>query len=102
MDGRWDLGRRSQAPEGQRRLEAEMQNGWLTAVDMPVLGVVDTAAEATVIGHLGPDLCGADIPDIGSISARLRADAGRPLAGALLDQRNVAGFGNVYAVEVPF
>ena len=25
-----------------------------------------------------------------------------PLAGALLDQRNVAGFGNVYAVELPF
>jgi small subunit ribosomal protein S2 len=69
---------------------------------IPVIGVVDTADEHTVIGHLGPDLCGPGGPDIDMICARLRADLGRPLAGALLDQRNVAGFGNVYAVEVPF
>ena len=29
-------------------------------------------------------------------------DPDEPLGGALLDQRNVAGFGNVYAVELPF
>jgi endonuclease-8 len=102
MDGRWDLGPRSRAPEWQRRLEAEMENGWMTAVDMPVIGVIDTADEHTVIGHLGPDLCGAQVPDIELICVRLRADLARPLAGALLDQRNVAGFGNIYAVEVPF
>ena len=35
MDGRWDLGRRSAAPEWQRRLEVEFESGWMTAVDMP-------------------------------------------------------------------
>lgn len=102
MDGRWDLGRRSEAPEWQRRLEIELDDGWMTAVDMPVLGVVATAQEASVVGHLGPDLCAPDVPDVALVIERLLADIGRPLAGALLDQRNVAGFGNLYAVEVPF
>lgn len=102
MDGRWDLGRRSQAPEWKRRLELEMDTGWLTAVDMPVLGIVPTAEESQIIGHLGPDLCGPAEPDLVQIVHRLASDVDRPLAGALLDQRNVAGFGNLYAVEVPF
>jgi endonuclease-8 len=102
MDGHWDLGARSPAPEWKRRLEVEFESGWLTAVDMPVIGVVATTEEESVVGHLGPDLCGPAIPDIDAIVARLGEQPGRPLAGALLDQRNVAGFGNVYAVETPF
>lgn len=102
MDGRFDLGRRSAVPEWQRRLELEMDSGWITAIDMPVIGVVSTAREETVLGHLGPDLCAPEPPDVVRITDRLRSDDDRPLAGALLDQRNVAGFGNVYAVEVPF
>jgi len=102
MDGRWDLGRRSRAPEWKRRLEVEFESGWLTAVDMPVIGVVRSAEEDSVVGHLGPDLCATDAPDVDEIVSRLGGEPERPLAGALLDQRNVAGFGNVYAVEVPF
>jgi endonuclease-8 len=102
MDGSWDLGRRSRAPEWKRRLELEMETGWMTAIDMPMLRVVPTDDEHSVIGHLGPDLCGPEEPDIALIAARLAAPVGRPLAAALLDQRNVAGFGNLYAVEVPF
>jgi len=102
MDGRFDLGRRSTAPEWQRRLELKMENGWMTAIDMPNIGVVATDREETVVGHLGPDLCAADPPDVAQIADRLMTNGDRPLAGALLDQRNVAGFGNVYAVEVPF
>ena len=102
MDGRWDLGRRSSAPEWKRRLEVEFESGWMTAVDMPLIGVVRTGDEHDIVGHLGPDLCGPTIPDIDAIVGRLLRDPDRPLAGALLDQQNVAGFGNVYAVEVPF
>ncbi len=102
MDGRFDLGRRSTAPEWQRRLEMEMEDGWMTAIDMPIIGVVATASEQTIVGHLGPDLCTPEPPDIEAITDRLRSNGDRPLAAALLDQRNVAGFGNVYAVEVPF
>jgi endonuclease-8 len=102
MDGRWDLGRRSSAPEWQRRLEVEFESGWMTAVDMPVIGVVATIDEHSVVGHLGPDLCAPGPPDIEAIVARLVEQPDRPLAGAVLDQRNVAGFGNIYAVETPF
>ncbi len=102
MDGRFDLGARSAVPEWRRRLELQMESGWIAAIDMAVIGVVDTAREATIVGHLGPDLCAPDPPDVDAITDRLRSDGDRPLAGALLDQRNVAGFGNVYAIEVPF
>jgi len=102
MDGKWEVGRRATQPEWQRRLELRMENGWLTAIDMPIIGSVATAKEHSVIGHLGPDLCRPETPDIDLICERLHSNGDRPLAGALLDQRNVAGFGNLYAVEVPF
>lgn len=81
MDGHWDLGRRSVVPEWKRRLELEMESGWMTAVDMPVLGFVPTSRESDVVGHLGPDLCAANEPAFDVIVDRLAADAGRPLAG---------------------
>ncbi|MEO7371736.1 MAG: hypothetical protein ABIZ69_12775, partial [Ilumatobacteraceae bacterium] len=40
--------------------------------------------------------------DLDEVVERLRREPLAALATALLDQRNVAGFGNVYAVEVPF
>jgi endonuclease VIII len=64
--------------------------------------VVATVAEDQIVGHLGPDLCGAVAPDIDAMVARVQRDPAAPLAGALLDQQNIAGFGNVYAVELPF
>ncbi|HUF96743.1 MAG TPA: DNA-formamidopyrimidine glycosylase family protein [Ilumatobacter sp.] len=102
MDGRFDVGPASRAPEWQRRLELWFPNGRLTAVDVPVLGHVATSSEHEIVGHLGPDLCGAIVPDPAAVATRLQTDPERPLAGALLDQRLVAGFGNVFAVEVPF
>ena len=61
-----------------------------------------TADEERIVGHLGPDLCGAEPPDLDEVTARLQREPDVPLAGALLDQRNVAGFGNLYAIELPF
>ena len=58
--------------------------------------------EDDVVGHLGPDLCGPELPDLDVVVERMAERPDEPLAGALLDQRNVAGFGNVYAVELPF
>lgn len=102
MDGRFDVGAASKAPEWRRRLELWFPNGRLTAVDVPILGHLSTSAENEIVGHLGPDLCGAVAPDPAEIATRLQADPDRPLSGALLDQQLVAGFGNVFAVEVPF
>ena len=102
MDGSFDVGPVSREPEWRRRLELWMETGRLTAVDVPLLEVVSTALESGVVGHLGPDLCGVDLPDLDEAVARIEADGDAPLGGALLDQRKVAGFGNVYAIEIPF
>jgi endonuclease VIII len=102
MDGRVVVGPASRDPQWRRRLELWFEDGRLTAVDVPVLGVIPTDRETDVTGHLGPDLCGAIAPDPATVVERVRRDPDAPLAGALLDQRNVAGFGNVYAVELPF
>lgn len=102
MQGSWRVGPASTEPQWRRRVELWFEDGRLTAIDVPILGVVATAHEDQLVGHLGPDLCGPVAPDPDAVAARLRADPDAPLAAALLDQRNVAGFGNVYAVELPF
>jgi endonuclease VIII len=53
------------------------------------------------VEHLGPDLLGQDWePRVAATN--LMADPERPLAEALLDQRVLAGVGNVYANELCF
>ena len=80
----------------------------LTALDVPVLGLVRTRDEHTVVGHLGPDVL-AGVPtatqeefDTTAALARLRALPERPLVEALLDQRGVSGLGNLWVVELCF
>ena len=55
----------------------------------------------TVTGHLGPDLLGPDWDQAEAVR-RLRVDPERSAGEALLDQRNLAGIGNVYKSEVLF
>ena len=68
------------------------------------LGVVElirTSEEPQVTGHLGPDLLGPDW-DCAEAVRRLSAEPARPIGEALLDQRNLAGIGNLYKAEVLF
>ncbi len=103
MTGGFAVGRRSKEIEWKRRIELWLDRGPLTGEKVPILEMVPTTHEHTLIDHLGPDLCAIDgPPDIDSIVERLRREPERPLVGALLDQRNVAGFGNVYVNDVPF
>jgi endonuclease-8 len=70
--------------------------------DAPTVELVETRALALhpVLSRLGPDLLDPE-PDIDEASRRLRA-APTSVAEALLDQRVVAGIGNVYRSEVLF
>ncbi|MEU6405725.1 DNA-formamidopyrimidine glycosylase family protein [Streptomyces sp. NPDC046985] len=68
---------------------------------LTVLELLRTADEERTVGHLGPDLLGADW-DPGVALANLLADPSRQLGEALLDQRNLAGVGNVYKSEICF
>jgi endonuclease VIII len=63
------------------------------------LALVPTGQEHTLVGHLGPDLLGPDW-DAAEAVRRLAAQPDTSVAEALLDQRNLAGIGNLYKCEV--
>ncbi|MBS45484.1 MAG: endonuclease VIII [Nocardioides sp.] len=65
------------------------------------LALVPTTAEDTLVGHLGPDPLRDDF-DAAEAVRRLRAAPDVPLVSALLDQRNVAGLGNLWANELAY
>jgi endonuclease-8 len=104
MEGAWHLYRprtpwRRPAHEARVVLRTE---GW-TAVGF-ALGVVEVVArdaEETVVGHLGPDLLGPDWNEEEAVR-RLLSDPERPVGEALLDQRCLAGIGNLYKSELCF
>ncbi|WP_097972324.1 Fpg/Nei family DNA glycosylase [Streptomyces sp. gb14] len=105
MDGAW----RVFAPDERWRggpghqIRAILGNTEHTAVGyrLPVLELLRTDEEDRAVGHLGPDLLGPDW-DPGLALERLLAAPDRPLGEALLDQRNLAGIGNVYKCELCF
>ena len=105
MDGRWTVyaagARWSGGPGWQIRAVLGTSRNTAVGYRLPVIELVRTAEEESVVGHLGPDLLGPDW-DAAEALARLTADPARPLALALLDQRNLAGIGNVYANELSF
>lgn len=65
------------------------------------VSLIPTEQEPRLVGHLGPDLLGPDW-DPQEAVRRLSAQPDRPIADALLDQRNLAGIGNLYKCEVLF
>lgn len=103
MTGSFEVGRPSRESEWRRRVELWFGDGRLTGVAVPVLEVIPTSDEQGVTGRLGPDLCAvAGPPEADEIAARMLTNPETALAGGMLDQRNAAGFGNVYANDVPF
>jgi endonuclease-8 len=73
----------------------------LYGISLPIVELVPTREEASVVGHLGPDLLGPGWNEDEAVR-RLAAEPDRPIVEALLDQRNLAGIGNVWAVELCF
>jgi endonuclease-8 len=107
MDGSWRISRAGQAGGGQARdahqIRALIGNGEWVAFGLRVhdLALVNRADEAELVGHLGPDLLGPDWA-VPSALARLRANPQVAIGEALLDQRNLAGIGNMYKAEALF
>lgn len=104
MEGVWDVyrpGERWRRPEFKAR--AILANDSVSAIgfELGLFEVVRTVDEDEVVGYLGPDLLGPDW-DAGVALANLRHDPARPIGLALLDQRNLAGLGNVYRAELCF
>lgn len=83
-----------EAGEGEQAVQA-------AGIDLGVLEILEREHDMDVVGHLGPDLLGDDWePRVAA--QNLVADPDRPLSEALLDQRVMAGVGNVYANELCF
>ncbi len=68
---------------------------------LPVVEVVHTSREHDLVGHLGPDPLRADW-NANEAVRLLEKDPARPVAAALLDQRLVAGLGNLWVNELCF
>jgi endonuclease VIII len=65
------------------------------------IALVPTAEEDRLVGHLGPDVLGPDW-DLDEALRRLRERPDEQIGVALIDQRNLAGIGNLYKVESLF
>nr|WP_275585715.1 DNA-formamidopyrimidine glycosylase family protein [Geodermatophilus sabuli] len=65
------------------------------------VAMVRTEHEDQLVGHLGPDVLGPDW-DLEEALRRLRSHPDEQIGVAILDQRNLAGIGNLYKVESLF
>lgn len=106
MDGSWQLS--AAAGPAPRRYPAHLIRAllgnaeWLaTGYRVHDLRLVPRTAESELVGHLGPDLLGPDW-DAQRAVENLQSAPEIAIAEALLDQRNLAGIGNLYKCEVLF
>ncbi len=103
MDGSWRVTPAAEPVKNGHRIRLILANDtWrATGYQLGVVELLRTRDEQRVVGHLGPDLLGPDW-DPDEAVRRLRAEPARPIAEALMDQRNLAGIGNLYKAEVLF
>jgi endonuclease-8 len=109
MEGQWLI-----APPGDAHwpkaigvsVRAVLATAEWTAIGrwLGLLDLVPTAAEETLIGHLGPDILADTFPGAGRAESvsRLAAAPARHIGAALLDQTTVAGIGTMYMAEALF
>jgi endonuclease-8 len=106
MTGSWHRYRPGEAwkrPSWQASAILETAESVAVAFNTPVVELLTDAAmsRSKPLRELGPDLLAKDF-DEGEALRRLRERDGEELGNALLDQRAVAGIGNVYKSEVAF
>jgi endonuclease-8 len=106
MNGAWHRyapGERWKRPVWQARVVLEVPEHVVVCFHAPVMELMEERAVAHHPGlqKLGPDLL-APAFDAGDACARLRARPHTEIAEALLDQRALAGIGNVFKSEILF
>jgi endonuclease VIII len=104
MEGSWHiyrLGAAWRSPAFQARVVLATAHRQAVGFRLGRVEVLSRAAEDQVVGHLGPDLLGSDW-SLDEALRRLRSRGEIPIGEALLDQRNLAGIGNMYKAEVCF
>jgi endonuclease-8 len=108
MNGSWHRyrpGERWRRPASRARLVLEVPGAVAVCFDAPVVELFEARAEQVhpALSGLGPDLLSPDF-DAAEAMRRLRAPdrAARPIAEALVDQRALAGIGNIWKSETLF
>jgi endonuclease-8 len=104
MEGTWQVyppGGRWRKPGFTARCVLRTAVADAVGFSLGIVEVVRTADEDKIVGHLGPDLLGPDW-DLAEAEQRIRAAPDVPIGVALLDQRNLAGIGNIYRCEACF
>ncbi len=102
MEGMWHVhreGTRWRRPGHTARVILRAGDTEAVGFDLGMLDVLDDPS--TAVAHLGPDLLGDDWDPELAI-ANLAAHPDTPIGVTLLDQRLMAGVGNVYRSEVCF
>jgi endonuclease-8 len=101
MDGSWRVGDRPARVDHRARIILEVNGIVAVGVDLGVLEILERDRDGDVVADLGPDLLGEDW-DPARAAANLTARPERPVGETLLDQRVLAGIGNVYCNELCF
>ena len=104
MEGSWHLyrhGSRWRRPAFEARIVLETAEWQAVGFSLGTLEVLRRDEEEDVVGYLGPDLLGPDW-DAAEALHNIERDPERAIGLALLDQRNLAGVGNVYRNELCF
>jgi len=106
MDGSWKLYDQSRRAPVNYRTRAILGTASKVALgqNLHEMALVSTSDEHRLVDHLGPDLLSADWSAVLAAEAerRLALAPSRELGLALLDQRVMAGVGNVYKAELCF
>jgi endonuclease-8 len=103
MEGSWKVNPVNKPSRAGHRIRIILETADVQAagIDLGVLEVLERDHDMDAVAHLGPDLLGADW-DPQVAAENLKADPHRPLSAVLLDQRVMAGVGNVYCNELCF
>ncbi|UOY01604.1 DNA-formamidopyrimidine glycosylase family protein [Blastococcus sp. PRF04-17] len=105
MDGSWHIYRPGTTWRGGPSHDVRVvlaTDGWeCVGYRLHDVEIVATADEGRLVGHLGPDVLGPDW-DLDEAVRRLRQNPDEQIGVAILDQRNLAGIGNLYKVETLF
>ncbi|WP_329063883.1 DNA-formamidopyrimidine glycosylase family protein [Amycolatopsis sp. NBC_01480] len=107
MDGSWEIyraGAKWRSPAHHARVILATADVQAVGFRLHDLELLPSAEAPGLVAHLGPDLLDPQWTDehTARATAALAAEPGRELGEALLDQRVMAGVGNLYKVEICF
>lgn len=104
MEGSWRVfepGQKWSRPGFEARVVLTTRQRSAVGFSLGVVELLPREREEEPVAHLGPDVLGPDW-DAEEAARRLREHPDTPIRDALLDQRNLAGVGTMWAAEACF